>query len=722
MNIFDYIDRSALYMSIPIDGVHIEKGTVFNLSDIQHSSILVKKLKNFGNDISFSISFKGKVILRIGVSRPSHSSTWIYEKKLESTSWHEHCVLLDLARFEDGSLEICFLGVEDSAILPSALEKAYPSIIPSENILYSFLSPTYEICSEEALYYKFTGAIAYYSFEEQCVFLGKDASVDLMTYFNSFSSCKWNTYTNVRQLSAYVDIVGEADIYIAHKDDSGQRALAVFSILSAERATFELPIGSYPKTGILGLRIKAHEESILYGGGWLSPDPEVQQVHLGIGITTFKREDAVKTAVARLRKAIAEHPQYNSSIDITVVDNGQTLSAADLPGVNLIPSKNLGGTGGFTRSLIHYQDAGIYTHCLFMDDDASCEAGAIFRSISFIRHTADHRTAISGAMLYENLPYLQWENGAWFDGCCRSLKRDFDMRDAEQLIKNESEVGTQIYGAWWFFLFPVAEAKCYPFPFFVRGDDVDFSYINNFNVITLNGVSCWQVDFKTKDAPFVEYLNIRNNAILSLSNKKLNNFHFGSALKIFKSFYRANNSYMYDTASCITIALQHIIKGPEFIENNMEHCFIRDEIKKISTFERFYPLDKKSHHFKFGDKIYLSKRHPIINRIITFNGHIFPDYIMKNDDTAIEIHDKYRQKYSYKRIRYYIIDAIGNRYMPLERSIKRYFKNFYIFMKAFLLFVVKYNRIKKLYSDQAKNMRTREFWEKQFKGEGNGNA
>jgi len=95
---------------------------------------------------------------------------------------------------------------------------------------------------------------------------------------------------------------------------------------------------------------------------------------------------------------------------------------------------------------------------------------------------------------------------------------------------------------------------------------------------------------------------------------------------------------------------------------------------------------------------------------------------MKNDDTAIEIHDKYRQKYSYKRIRYYIIDAIGNRYMPLERSIKRYFKNFYIFMKAFLLFVVKYNRIKKLYSEQAKNMRTREFWEKQFKGEGNGNA
>ena len=37
------------------------------------------------------------------------------------------------------------------------------------------------------------------------------------------------------------------------------------------------------------------------------------------------------------------------------------------------------------------------------------------------------------------------------------------------------------YGGWWYFAFPVDQVKHQPFPFFVRGDDVSFSLVHDFN-------------------------------------------------------------------------------------------------------------------------------------------------------------------------------------------------------------------------------------------------
>ncbi|WP_406038200.1 hypothetical protein [Succinimonas sp.] len=113
---------------------------------------------------------------------------------------------------------------------------------------------------------------------------------------------------------------------------------------------------------------------------------------------------------------VSSHDLYSGKIDIAVIDNGNTLKSEDVAGALLVKNRNLGGTGGFTRGLIHFQETGKHTHCLFMDDDASCEAGAIFRSMSFQRHVTDHKVSLNGAMLFENIKFMQWENGAWFDG------------------------------------------------------------------------------------------------------------------------------------------------------------------------------------------------------------------------------------------------------------------------------------------------------------------
>lgn len=53
----------------------------------------------------------------------------------------------------------------------------------------------------------------------------------------------------------------------------------------------------------------------------------------------------------------------------------------------------------------------------------------------------------------------------------------------------------------------------YSFPFFVRGDDIEFSYTNKFKIIHMNGIAVWQEDFKIKESPMTLYLDVRSHVL-----------------------------------------------------------------------------------------------------------------------------------------------------------------------------------------------------------------
>lgn len=715
MLIFNYIDICCNDDNFGNDGIYIPKGCWINLNRFFASNISVATLKQQeGHNPRIVFMFKGTLEMKIGLSRPGYSFTWLCERRLSADDWETAEIFLDLIPFDDGTLEISFLGLDESALSRDAARE--PQKIKTETILYNFISPTLDLCCEEQIYYKFSGSNIYYSFEDSCVHMGKDTSVDLLTYFNAFSACKWGKYTNIRDISAYIDFSGDADICIVHKDERGERNLYCYSVVASERNTFELPVGKYPETGLLGIRIFARKSSILFGGGWLSPDPETQPVTLGIGITTFRREVAVKAAVRRLSEAIAAHPLYRTSIDITVVDNGQTLSPKDVPGTTLIPNKNLGGTGGFTRSLIHYQETGRHTHCLFMDDDASCEASSIFRSMSFIRHALDPKASLSGAMLFENIQFQQWENGAWFDGGCHPLKHGFDLRDAERLVENEREADKRIYGAWWFFFFPVAEAKNYSLPFFVRGDDIDFSYSNDFKVISLNGVSCWQQDFKTKENAMTVYLFIRSHIVHHLTIPELRCSPMKILKMLWKHFSSYNNSYLYGTAACLNLAIQHVLEGPSFWEKNMVPMEIIKKIKELSACEQSVPytLEEKE-QLVFADKNIKTKFFPAFLRKVSLNGHLLPRCFFRH--TPRDMVYKWmmpNKNRVYMRDQVIMLDELTRKRVVLYQDSRKFFDNLYKFVILMGRFFVNFKLLQKKYSNKSILQRSRDFWKKTF--------
>ena len=718
MNLFNSINILNEDSNFAGNGIHVPEGCWINLNRFSATDISIVDLKQQeGENPLFSFCFRGTLEMKIGLARPGYSFTWLCERKLSSRDWCLAEIPLDLGSFTNGTLEISFLGIEESA-LSFELPHIAPQEITPQNILYDFISPTLDLCCEEQIYYKFSGSNIYYSFEDACVHMGKETSLDLLTYFNAFSACKWAKYTNIENLSAYIDFTGIADIIIVHKDEFGEHKICGYSIETTQRQTFELPIGKYPKTGLLGIRIFAHQKSILFGGGWLSPDPATQPVHLGIGITTFKREDAVKAAVHRLAKAIAAHPLYHDSIDITVVDNGKTLTAEDVPGALLIPNENLGGTGGFMRNLLHYKDSDKFTHCLFMDDDASCEASSIFRSMSFIRHATDPKASLSGAMLFENIQFQQWENGAWFDGGCHSLKRDFDMRNVDRLLENEEEPAERIYGAWWFFFFPLAEAKNYSLPFFVRGDDIDFSYSNDFKVISLNGVSCWQQDFKTKENAMTAYLFLRSHVVHHLTIPYLK-CPFIKVWKILWGHFTAyNNSYFYGTAACVNLAMTHVLEGPSFWEKNMVPVDILKKIKELSACEQPVPYtEAEKRELVFADRNIKTRLFPAFLRRISLNGHLLPGCMIRHTpkDMIYKWMTPNRNRV-YMRDQIVMLDELTRRKTVLKRDPAHYLSNLFTFLRLSATLALRYKALREQYVQGTKPQRTRDFWKKHFEG------
>ena len=716
MDIFNVINRSSSEYCLIDNELYLEEGKWFRLDRIQSYPLDVASLKEeYGDKFSISVHFRGKILIKAGVSAEGKSFIWCGEKTIASKTFSIGKCDIDLSRCSSGTLEITLYALEES-IVYGDYPIAVDTEIRPEQVLYNFISPTYELCCEEPLYYRFSGEHAYYSFEDGHVHLEKDSVVDLLTYFNAFSAVKWQKYTNIHNLSIFVDFVGEAQAEVVHVSGKGEKIFDVWNLKAKHRATLELPLGAYPKSGIIGLRIHAKHECVLYGGGYLADAPETQPVHLGIGITTYHREEAVKASVERLGKAIAAHPLYHGSISITVVDNGQTLTPEDVPAANLIPNKNLGGTGGFMRSLIHYQDEGTYTHCLFMDDDASCEAGAIFRSMSFIRHAIDPKISLSGAMLYENIQFLQWENGAWFDGGCHSLKRDFDMRDVNKLLENEEETDKQIYGAWWFFFFPIAEVKNYSLPFFVRGDDIDFSYSNDFKILSLNGVSCWQQDFKTKENAMTVYLFLRSHIVHHLTIPSLK-CPFSKVWNILWTHFSAyNNSYLYGTAACVNLAIKHVLEGPQFLEQNMIPVDILKKIKELSICEQPKQyIDDEIKELNFADKNIKTQIFPVLIRKISLNGHLLPKILIRN--TPKDMIYKWmmpNRNRVYMHDQIIIVDKLNKSIVLLKKSTKYYLRNYINFLYLCSLLIIRYNKLHRQYTKESTKLRSKKFWKQNF--------
>lgn len=469
--------------------------------------------------------------------------------------------------------------------------------------LQSLVWPEFSICTEYELYVRIEGAVKQSDIRSGLRF-ATGGRASFSTWFNLFNLEKWHRECHLSSLLLCLEGEGQFEVTIFRETGRGLREQvlrdrATFPKEGLEKGVLRLDLSYLLRAGqvegVLYFDLKGNGTGHLTEASWQTQDVPKRQPQLALAVTTFRREAEVIHTIERF-SAFRSASWMKNHVQMIVTDNGRSLDLEPPEGVSIVPSENLGGAGGFTRGLLEARARGA-SHCLFMDDDASTHMRSLERTWMLLAYARDPRTAIAGAMISEQNHWAIWENGALFHTRCRPLYMGTDLRDPTATIEMENKatrpVPETFYGGWWYFAFPVDAVKHLAFPFFVRGDDVSFSLANNFNILTLNGVVSFQESFTQKESPQTWYLDLRSHMAHHLSLPVLDVGAKG-VLKIAVLFFLRNLMRMhYDTLAAINLAIEDVMRGPEFFDQNADMATRRADLDALTQDEVWEALNPR---------------------------------------------------------------------------------------------------------------------------------
>ena len=585
------------------------------------------------------------------------------------------------------------------------------------NILQHLTLPNIAFGAPERMYVKLSGKTRI-CHQDSKIYFDKFGKASFDTFFNSITIKSWKQNCKINDL--FLSLKGRGKFVVrfcTHQLGCAKRTVEEYEVELNEHENVSIKFVKWQdlKEGMLYYELLALVEGHV-SEGWIHTSTAApNNIKIGIVITHFNRKEQVVPAIQRIRKDLLEKPLYKSKFSLIVVDNSKNLDENEAQGATLIPNKNLGGAGGFTRGLLHIKDQQDITHCLFMDDDASCEIESLRRTYAILSNTDVPRMAVAGSLLRELEPYRLFEKGARFEASVRPLKTGLDMRLTNDLLKAEVTDATPNYGAWWFFAFAVKDVKEYAFPFFVRGDDIGFGLANKFNIMTLNGISCWGDDFGLKSSPTTLYLDLRYHLILSM---RYNGKCGRETLKIAKKFMMNQlYSYNYASAQALNMAMAHVIKGPQFFIDNMEMTEIRKTIGSISSTEKMAPICRTDHNLVYRRNRIIGKENKWrrLIRKLTLNGFLLPDFMIRNR-TILQhksFHACPNAIYRNKKI-LYIYEPYEIGYIT-EYNKKLFFKELRVFILNSIIWIISFNKLQKKYNSSWNSMTSESFWRSIYK-------
>ena len=581
-------------------------------------------------------------------------------------------------------------------------------------ITQSAVFPSYDLCSDEDLYFRLNERCLLQYGEVSRVVMHKGGVLSTDTYFNSVSVGKWKSLTGLTDLTLQLRFKGAVALkWSWHRTHNRQIVIGEAKLSSVDiNQPVQIPVPQYERLsdGVISFELFALEDTEVAGFEYTTTMAPRRDVKLGITITHFNREQYVVPAVRRLNQQLLTDPSYADRVRLFVIDNSQNLTNAQMAGAKVIPNANLGGSGGFMRGLIHIQDSGEFTHGLFMDDDASNEIEAIRRTISLLEYAIDEKTAVSGAMLFEQYPAIQHENGAWFNGRCCPRNSGFDMSELGNIVENEKLVQVD-YGGWWFFAFPLKYVRHYTFPFFVRGDDIYFSLKNHFDIATLNGICSWQEDFAIKDGPLTSYLDTRGHLVHNLLGT-FSGSRRGKSLRMIRNWFRRYAlTYHYESANAVLDAVEDVMEGPDFWLENIDMRKRRSEILSCVKNEKLQDVSTdwnlEFRQVKKSPKKQLSRR-------LTLNGHLLPKMFFKKYNVALPKGFGGRINESFRCNKILCVDSLSQKGYVVEHDKRAFFSALRRYYKIRYRWWRNYDRLKVAYQARERELTSRDFWLKQF--------
>jgi len=399
------------------------------------------------------------------------------------------------------------------------------------------------------------------------------------TFFGSFYRAYWQAYTAVRDIAVVVHFRGRGKVRVFEDAGKGvvllcqydldtpglQRHLIRFSPVSLDSTLF----GGEP-TSRLFVEIEAKRTGEVHGIEFGTPEAPLRAASLSIGLCTFNQEVYFARTLTRIAGLAAASDAIRA---VHVVNQGAPFKSGLIrnllvaPKIHGITQRNLGGCGGFTRSLAEELAAEApASHHLMMDDDIVLDERMILRALRFLVY-ADRDIALGAGMIDSLRPTVMYEAGAFLrnDNTIHPYCHNVDLADSAQFWHFNTPVKTD-YNAWWFCILPVEQARALalPVPVFIRGDDFEYGQRlarAGVPTVTLPGIAVWHEPFYAKPSGWQDYYDLRNRLIFGATyGDKVRQLSLAHVLGLITTAILTHN---YASAELRMRAVTDFLLGPD---------------------------------------------------------------------------------------------------------------------------------------------------------------
>lgn len=583
------------------------------------------------------------------------------------------------------------------------------------------------------------GAVIDFSENERKIVFSREGSLSLTSYFNSFYESFYAKYTKLNCLYYLLRLEGDFMISLYREvDEKSARELISVKYLEDCQLSKDTKVllpnlqDHKQQQGRVYLELVCLSDRGIFERGLIATD-EVSDTEVSLAIIscTYKKEAYIKKTV----DTILQDPLLQTKqLKIFVVDNGQTLNKEDFldSRVELIPNKNLGGSGGFTRGLVAALEANDYSHFVFMDDDIELESESVYRLFSLYEYAKDD-FAVAGEMLDLNKKTVLYEAGALYSTASHTMKyQPFSVAPLKHKIELENPQKNNLllteehidYGGFWFFSFSkkTVEQIGLPLPFFIKIDDMEFGLritkALQGKIVAFPSIAVWHEPFYLKFIVWDSYYLIRNNLITYAIHQPLlytrTFFEFTKGL-IYNLFL-----FEYNSIEMQVKAFEDYVKGPDWLKNNDSEKLHGN----ILALSKSYKTQKVLQNQSSDNYVFKRGKSPIWKKLLTFitlNGHLLPNFLLQDDEVLIWLTEGYggqrSQALGKKRVLIYREELSNNdqeipylyqHEIDQSAGIKLLFR----WLKVITISGIKWRSLRKQWKDASGELMSASFWHK----------
>jgi galactofuranosylgalactofuranosylrhamnosyl-N-acetylglucosaminyl-diphospho-decaprenol beta-1,5/1,6-galactofuranosyltransferase len=409
--------------------------------------------------------------------------------------------------------------------------------------------------------------------------------VSFATYMNAFPASYWRRWTTLDSVTLRIRLAGESKIVLYRSTARGfSHPVETISVESDAPETIErsLTLAPFIDGGWYWFDIVAGPQgTTLIEAEWLGLAEPRPSGRVSIGITTFNTPGFMLEGLRALGDATDVHDVLDK---VYVIDQG-TDRVREQPGfadaakrlggrVEVIEQGNIGGSGGFARSMDETVRAGRSDYVLLMDDDVKLDPEGILRAVTFA-DLARRPTIVGGHMfsLYDRSllhafaeavgPYKWW----WGAAPNTKNRHDFGRRNLRNTPWLHRRADAD-YNGWWMCLIPtkvIADIGL-ALPVFIKWDDAEYGVRardRGYPTVSLPGVASWQVPWDDKDdaRDWQAYYHLRNRLVSALLHSR--EARGGKLIpESLERQLQALLSMQYSTVALRLMAIEDVLKGP----------------------------------------------------------------------------------------------------------------------------------------------------------------